>query len=189
MSASAVRPSRPAPSAPTASTAPSASNDDLGAESVDPRNAARALSGFQWKSSGPAAGQRARKELRAGIAGARRAQDSASVDVGRARGHPSHHRRTGNPHRRARRVGDAAQSPSRSGQLASRRRRARGPGGESCAARGKGLGELGVGRSRRRLPQGGRAAGDDVESRRSTPRRCSASRRRRSRRRSMPRAS
>ena len=46
MSASAVRPSRPAPSAPPASTAPSASNDDLGAESVDPETAARALSGF-----------------------------------------------------------------------------------------------------------------------------------------------
>ena len=46
MSASAVRPSRPAPSAAPASTAPSANNDDLGADSVDPNTAARALSGF-----------------------------------------------------------------------------------------------------------------------------------------------
>jgi 1-pyrroline-5-carboxylate dehydrogenase len=46
MSASAVRPSRPAPSGPPASTASSANNDDLGAESVDPETAARALSGF-----------------------------------------------------------------------------------------------------------------------------------------------
>jgi len=46
MSASAIRPSRPASSAPPAATAPSASNDDLGAESVDPETAVWALSGF-----------------------------------------------------------------------------------------------------------------------------------------------
>ena len=60
---------------------------------------------------------------------------------------------------------------------------------DAAQRRARRMGELGLGRSRRRVPQGRGAAHDDVARRRSTPRRCSASRRPRFRRRSTRRAS
>ena len=68
-----------------------------------------------------AAGQRAGQELRARVAGARRASRRGSRQMARrAHRHSARHRRTRNPHRRHRAVGDAARPQARARRLAHR---------------------------------------------------------------------
>ena len=145
---------------------------------------------FQRPPPRAAARQRTDPLLRAGLARARVAQSAPEDDGGRDDRHAAHHRRQGNPHRQHGQVRDAARSPARA-----RRRITRRPSSTSCrrsrrraAARDR-VGELVVRRSRRRPPEGRRAADDHRGATRSTRRRCSASRRRCSRPRSTPPAS
>ena len=106
--------------------------------------------------------QRPQPHLRAGLAGTRRAEGAAEVDGGREDRHPARHRRQGDPHRHDREVGDAARPRARAGRLPQGRPRARAAG--DCRRRrgAPRVGELALGRSRRRLPARRRAAGHDL---------------------------
>ena len=113
------------------------------------------------------------------FAGTRRAQGAAEVDGGGEDRDPDRHRRQGDPHRQHREIGHAARSPARAGGVSPGGPRAR-PAGDCRGRRGAPrMGELGLGGSRRRRPARRRAARHDLARRRSMPRRCSGSRRRR----------
>ena len=139
----------------------SAAQSEQAADTIAPRSAP--LSGFNGTRRVPHAGQRAGQAIRAGLARARRAQGAAQVDGRRARRHSARHRRQGDPHRRHGAGRDAARRTAtcsadwhkasathvQQAIEAAREARAR-------------VVELGVGRSRRGLPQGRRAARHDL---------------------------
>ena len=100
--------------------------------------------------------------LRPGLAREGVAQGASGGDGRRGDRHSAHHRRAGDSHRRSRPGGDAARPQARARHLPPRP--SQGRGGRDCRrAGGQGrVGELVVGRPRRRVPQGRRPAGHDL---------------------------
>ena len=127
----------------------------------------------------PPADQRPQPHLRPRIAGTGRAQGAAGVDGGREDRDSARHRRQGDPHRQDREVGDAARPPARAGRVPQGRPRAR-PAGDRGRRRGAPrVGELGRGRIAPPSCCAPPSCWPRPGARRSTRRRCSASRRRR----------